>query len=118
MTAGSSALEIAASVRSGERRAAEALDEHLERVPLQEADVHAFNHLTEETARGAEGDVDLRAAAGEGPGALAPLAGGATAPRWGASLRGRCLSPPSRCQVCPASEECQIALPSPSIGVK
>ncbi len=71
MTAGAPATGIAAAVRAGERSALEVLDEHLERVALQESDVHAFNHLTEATAREAAADIDRRVAAGEDPGPLA-----------------------------------------------
>ena len=65
------ALEIAAAVRSAERSAVEVLDEHLARVAVGEADVHAFNHLTEQEARAAAAAIDARVAAGDDPGPLA-----------------------------------------------
>ena len=75
MTAGSaperSASAIAAGVRSGELSAVEVLDEHLARIALRESEIHAFNHLTEESARSLAADVDRRVAAGEDPGPLA-----------------------------------------------
>lgn len=80
MSAGStpmrSATAIAAGVRSGELSAVEVLDEHLARVALRESEIHAFNHLNEQAARGAAADIDRRVAAGEDPGRLAgvPLA--------------------------------------------
>ena len=65
------AVDIAAGVRAGELSALEVLDEHLERVVLREAEIHAFNHLTEEAARAAATELDRRVAAGEDPGPLA-----------------------------------------------
>lgn len=65
------AVDIAAAVRSGERRALDILDEHLERIALREADVHAFNHLTESAARDAAAAIDAAVAAGGDPGPLA-----------------------------------------------
>ncbi|MCC6183064.1 MAG: Asp-tRNA(Asn)/Glu-tRNA(Gln) amidotransferase subunit GatA [Microthrixaceae bacterium] len=65
------AVDIAAGVRAGELSALEVLDEHLERVALREAEIHAFNHLTEEAARAAATELDRRVAAGEDPGPLA-----------------------------------------------
>ena len=65
------AVDIAAGVRSGELSALEVLDAHLERVALREAEIHAFNHLTEEAARAAATELDRRVAAGEDPGPLA-----------------------------------------------
>ena len=65
------AVDIAAGVRAGELSALEVLDAHLERVALREAEIHAFNHLTEEAARAAATGLDRRVAAGEDPGPLA-----------------------------------------------
>jgi aspartyl-tRNA(Asn)/glutamyl-tRNA(Gln) amidotransferase subunit A len=65
------AVGIAAAVRSGERSAVEVLDAHLERIAVREADLHAFNHLTEEAARATAAAVDAAVAAGEDPGPLA-----------------------------------------------
>jgi aspartyl-tRNA(Asn)/glutamyl-tRNA(Gln) amidotransferase subunit A len=63
--------EIAAAVRSGERRAVDVLDEHLALIVERESELHAFNLVTEELAREAAAAVDARVAAGEDPGPLA-----------------------------------------------
>jgi aspartyl-tRNA(Asn)/glutamyl-tRNA(Gln) amidotransferase subunit A len=70
------ARRIAADVRSGARRAADVLEEHLARVHRHEAEIHAFVTLTEERARAAAAAVDAAVAAGRDPGPLAgvPLA--------------------------------------------
>ena len=47
------ALELAAAVRSGERSATDVLEEHLSRIAEREAEIHAFNLLTEDHARAA-----------------------------------------------------------------
>jgi aspartyl-tRNA(Asn)/glutamyl-tRNA(Gln) amidotransferase subunit A len=66
-----SALEIAADVRAGRRRAGDVLDEYLDRVTAREADIHAFLHLDVEGARAAADAVDERVARGDDPGPLA-----------------------------------------------
>lgn len=75
MSAGSapirSASAIATGVRSGDLSAVAVLDEHLARVALRESEIHAFNHLNEQSARDAAADIDRRVAAGEDPGPLA-----------------------------------------------
>ena len=72
----SSALDIAAAVRSGERSAREVLDEHLTVVDARDGELHAFNLVLAEEARVAADAIDARVAAGEDPGPLAgvPLA--------------------------------------------
>ena len=72
----SSALDIAAAVRSGERSAREVLDEHLAVVDARDGELHAFNLVLAEEARVAADAIDARVAAGEDPGPLAgvPLA--------------------------------------------
>jgi aspartyl-tRNA(Asn)/glutamyl-tRNA(Gln) amidotransferase subunit A len=65
------ALEIAADVRSGRRRARDVVEEHLERVAAREPDIHAFLHLDADGARTAATAVDDRIARGEDPGPLA-----------------------------------------------
>ena len=72
----SSALDIAAAVRSGERSAREVLDDHLAVVDARDGELHAFNLVLAEEARVAADAIDARVAAGEDPGPLAgvPLA--------------------------------------------
>lgn len=66
-----SALELAATVRSGERSAVDVVEEHLERIAAHEGDVHAFNVVTIDQARAAAGAVDDAVAEGRDPGPLA-----------------------------------------------
>ncbi|MBA2282359.1 MAG: Asp-tRNA(Asn)/Glu-tRNA(Gln) amidotransferase subunit GatA [Acidimicrobiia bacterium] len=65
------AQEIAAAVRSGERSAVEVVREHLDRVSAREGELHAFNLVLADEAVAAAEDVDRRVAAGEDPGPLA-----------------------------------------------
>ena len=65
------AVTLAAAVRAGERTAVDVLEEHLARIDEREGDVHAFNLVTAESARGAAAAIDARVAAGEDPGPLA-----------------------------------------------
>ncbi len=66
-----SALALAASVRRGERRAAEVVEEYLAAIGRREGEVHAFNTLMDDSARRAADLIDRRVAAGEDPGPLA-----------------------------------------------
>jgi aspartyl-tRNA(Asn)/glutamyl-tRNA(Gln) amidotransferase subunit A len=66
-----SALAIAASVRRGDRRAAEVVEEYLSAISRREGEVHAFNTLMDDSARRAADLIDRRVAAGEDPGPLA-----------------------------------------------
>jgi aspartyl-tRNA(Asn)/glutamyl-tRNA(Gln) amidotransferase subunit A len=66
-----SAIDIAAAVRSGERSAREHLEEHLAVVDERESELHAFNLVLADEARAAADAVDARVAAGEDPGPLA-----------------------------------------------
>lgn len=66
-----SAIEIAAAVRSGDLSASDVLEEHLARVGAREAEIHAFNLVTEDAARRAAAAVDAAVAAGRDPGPLA-----------------------------------------------
>ena len=72
----STALEIAAAVRSGELSAREVLDGHLARIDAQDGEINAFNLVMIDEARAAAAAVDAQVAAGEDPGPLAgvPLA--------------------------------------------
>ncbi len=65
------ALDLAAAVRAGERSAREVLDEYLAAIEAREADIHAFNVVTADAARTAADEIDRRVAAGEDPGPLA-----------------------------------------------
>ena len=66
-----SAVEIARDVRAGRRLAREVVEEHLATISAREAELHAFNLVLAEEARGAADDVDRRVADGEDPGPLA-----------------------------------------------
>jgi len=72
----STALDIAAAVRSGAVKAVDVLDAHLARIDAREGEVHAFNLVMAEQARSAAAAVDAAVAAGQDPGPLAgvPLA--------------------------------------------
>ncbi len=65
------ALDIAATVRAGERPAADVVDEHLAAIGAREGEIHAFNLVLAEEARHAAVAIDRRVAAGEDPGPLA-----------------------------------------------
>ena len=65
------AVSTAAAVRSGQVRAADILEEHLARIGSREAEIHAFNLVTDDAARTRAADIDRRVAAGEDPGPLA-----------------------------------------------
>jgi len=65
------AIDLAADVRAGRRRAVDVVDEHLARIAEREREVHAFNLVLADEARAAAADIDRRVAAGEDPGPLA-----------------------------------------------
>ena len=65
------AIEIAESVRSGERSAREVLDEYLGRIEAGNEPLNAFVHLDADGARAAAEDIDRRVAAGQDPGPFA-----------------------------------------------
>ncbi len=71
MTIDDTALDLAASVRAGDRSAREILDAHLAAIEAREPEIHAFNLVTSEVARDAADEIDRRVAAGEDPGPLA-----------------------------------------------
>jgi aspartyl-tRNA(Asn)/glutamyl-tRNA(Gln) amidotransferase subunit A len=54
----STALEIAAAVRAGERSAVEVVEEHLARIAEREGEIHAFNEVLADEARAAAQAVD------------------------------------------------------------
>jgi aspartyl-tRNA(Asn)/glutamyl-tRNA(Gln) amidotransferase subunit A len=70
------AIEIAAAVRSGELSAREVLESHLDAIAAREPEINAFNLVLADEARAAATTIDERVAAGEDPGVLAgvPLA--------------------------------------------
>ncbi len=71
MTAPSPAADLAASVRSGERRAQDVLEPYLEAVGRREPEVHAFNLVLADEARRQAAEIDERVESGRDPGALA-----------------------------------------------
>ncbi len=66
-----SAIELARSIRAGERSAREVVDGYLATIAEREPSIHAFNVVTAEQARVAADAVDARVAAGDDPGPLA-----------------------------------------------
>jgi aspartyl-tRNA(Asn)/glutamyl-tRNA(Gln) amidotransferase subunit A len=66
-----SAIEIATSVRRGERRAVEVLDEALAAIADGDGRLGAFVHVDEQVARAAAEAVDDRVAVGDDPGPFA-----------------------------------------------
>jgi aspartyl-tRNA(Asn)/glutamyl-tRNA(Gln) amidotransferase subunit A len=67
----STALETAADVQAGRRRARDVVEEQLERIAVTEPEIHAFNVVLADEARTAADAVDARIAAGDDPGPLA-----------------------------------------------
>ena len=65
------AIDVAADVRAGRRRAVDVLDEHLAAIDAAEADIHAFNVVTAREARAAAAAVDAAVARDDDPGPLA-----------------------------------------------
>ncbi len=71
MRTADSALQIAADVRAGKRRALDVTDAALARISGLDPQLHAFLEVLPESARQAAARVDRRVAAGEDPGPLA-----------------------------------------------
>jgi aspartyl-tRNA(Asn)/glutamyl-tRNA(Gln) amidotransferase subunit A len=67
----SSATQLAASVRGGERSAVELVEEHLARIAEREPELHAFNRVLADEARATAAEVDRVVASGADPGPLA-----------------------------------------------
>ena len=67
----STALELAAAVRNGSRRATDVIEEALAAIAARDGDIRAFNLVTVERAREAARVLDARFAAGEPVGPLA-----------------------------------------------
>ena len=65
------AREIATSVRAGERRAREVVEDALALVESGDGALHAFNNVLIEEALAAADEVDRRVVAGDDPGPLA-----------------------------------------------
>ncbi|MDP8936574.1 MAG: Asp-tRNA(Asn)/Glu-tRNA(Gln) amidotransferase subunit GatA [Actinomycetota bacterium] len=70
MTA-NSAVALAAAVRTGERSAADVVEEHLAAIARREPEIHAFNLILADDARASAAEVDRRVATGDDPGPLA-----------------------------------------------
>jgi aspartyl-tRNA(Asn)/glutamyl-tRNA(Gln) amidotransferase subunit A len=70
------AVDIAAAVRSGAVSAVDVLEAHLARIDAREGEVHAFNLVLADEARASAAAIDAAVAAGQDPGPLAgvPLA--------------------------------------------
>ena len=64
-------IELAESVRRGERKATEVLDEYLARIEADNERLNAFVHVAADLAREAADAVDAAVARGEDPGSLA-----------------------------------------------
>ena len=67
----SAARAIASDVRSGNRRAADVVEEYLGRIEAHDGDIHAFNTVTAEQARAAAASIDAAVSQGRDPGPLA-----------------------------------------------
>jgi aspartyl-tRNA(Asn)/glutamyl-tRNA(Gln) amidotransferase subunit A len=67
----SSALEIAAAVRAGERSARGVVEEHLAAIDARDGELHAFNLVTREEALARADEIDAEVASGGDPGPLA-----------------------------------------------
>jgi aspartyl-tRNA(Asn)/glutamyl-tRNA(Gln) amidotransferase subunit A len=65
------AVDIAGSVRSGQRAARDVVEEHLTRIGEREAEIHAFTLVLADEARRAADDIDATVARGDDPGPLA-----------------------------------------------
>ncbi len=65
------AIEIAESVRNGERRAADVTDDYLTRIAAGDTEINAFIETTADTAREQAAIIDARIANGDDPGPLA-----------------------------------------------
>ena len=79
------AVDIARSVRAGERRARDVVEEHLRIMEDREPELHAFTRVLADDARSAADAVDAAVAAGVDPG---PLAGVPIALKDNLCLRG------------------------------
>jgi aspartyl-tRNA(Asn)/glutamyl-tRNA(Gln) amidotransferase subunit A len=67
------AVDIAGSVRSGQRAARDVVEEHLTRIEQREGEIHAFTLVLADEARRAADDIDATVARGDDPGPLAGL---------------------------------------------
>ncbi len=71
MSGASTAVELAAAVRAGDRKAANVVEEHLAVVVDREAELRACNLVTADSARELANAVDTAVARGDDPGPLA-----------------------------------------------
>jgi aspartyl-tRNA(Asn)/glutamyl-tRNA(Gln) amidotransferase subunit A len=67
----SSAIELAAAVRGGERSARSVVEEHLAAIADRDGELHAFNLVTTDEALARADEIDAVVAAGADPGPLA-----------------------------------------------
>jgi aspartyl-tRNA(Asn)/glutamyl-tRNA(Gln) amidotransferase subunit A len=71
MTDNATAIEIAESVRSGERSAVAVVEDYLGRIEAGNGPLNAFVHVDADAARAAAAQVDAQVAAGDDPGPFA-----------------------------------------------
>jgi len=71
VSSATTAVEVAAAVRSGLATARQVVEEHLARIATRDGQLHAFNEVTADAARAAADAVDLVAGRGDDPGPLA-----------------------------------------------
>ena len=65
------AVDIAAGVRAGTLKAADVVEEYLGRITARDAEIHAFNLVTADSARARAAAIDAMVAGGQDPGPLA-----------------------------------------------
>jgi aspartyl-tRNA(Asn)/glutamyl-tRNA(Gln) amidotransferase subunit A len=66
-----SVIDLAGAVRAGSTTAVEVLEQHLARIDAREGEIHAFNLVTTDAARGAAAAIDAAVSRGDDPGPLA-----------------------------------------------
>ncbi|MEM8745316.1 MAG: Asp-tRNA(Asn)/Glu-tRNA(Gln) amidotransferase subunit GatA [Actinomycetota bacterium] len=71
MTSATTAIDLAASVRSGETTCAAVVDESIAAIEARDAEIHAFNHVAADQARSRAAEIDALVADGVDPGPLA-----------------------------------------------
>ncbi|MEM9040560.1 MAG: Asp-tRNA(Asn)/Glu-tRNA(Gln) amidotransferase subunit GatA [Actinomycetota bacterium] len=71
MTAPTTAIDLAASVRSGETTCAAVVDEAIAEIEARDGEIHAFNHVAADEARSRAAEIDAMVADGVDPGPLA-----------------------------------------------
>jgi aspartyl-tRNA(Asn)/glutamyl-tRNA(Gln) amidotransferase subunit A len=66
-----SVIDLAGAVRAGSTTAVDVLEQHLARIDAREGEIHAFNLVTTDAARGAAAAIDAAVSRGDDPGPLA-----------------------------------------------